>query len=70
MPLRLRAQGAQRFNPKEEYVELSANRRAKVYDFDGYKMLDLREYYEKDGQVNVNLLRGAEVNLCHDSRYD
>lgn len=35
----------------ESFVQLSNNRRASVSEYKGNKMLNLREYYEKDGQV-------------------
>ena len=34
-----------------EFVELGNKRRASISEFKGRRLLNLREYYEKDGQV-------------------
>ena len=34
-----------------EFVDLGNKRRASISEFKGRKLLNLREYYEKDGQV-------------------
>jgi len=34
-----------------EFVELGNRKRASISEFKGKKLLNLREYYEKDGQV-------------------
>ena len=43
--------GGGQSSPDGEYWELSAKRRVQISEFKGKHMVNIREYYEKDGEM-------------------
>lgn len=53
----------------EIHVDLGNNRRASISDFKGRKLLDLREFYEKDGEVLLLIPFANLLNAIHSSAH-